>query len=56
MINGFVQINPNQQPAPPQYAMDEADEWERGLAQTYNSLGFGHIEVSTKDERYQFLG
>lgn len=51
----IVQINPDELLDPPQY-IDEGDEWERGLAQTYNSLGFGHIEVGTKDEWYRFLG
>lgn len=42
-------MNPEQQSAPPRY-VDEGDEWERGLAQTYSTLGFTHIEVGSKGE------
>ena len=50
-IDSFAQENQEQQPAPPQYA-DDSDEWERGLEQTYNTLGFDHIEVSTTEDEW----
>lgn len=45
-----MQIDLEQQSAPPRY-IDEGDEWERGLAQTYSTLNFDHIEVSTEERR-----
>lgn len=44
-----MQIDLEQQSAPPRY-IDEGDEWERGLAQTYSTLNFDHIEVSTEEK------
>ena len=48
-IDSFAQVDQAQQPAPPQYA-DDGDEWERGLEQTYSTLGFDHIEVGTIED------
>lgn len=51
----FVQINDNPQPAPPEY-IEEGDEWESGMRRTYNALGSGNIDVSSKEMTRAKLG